>query len=147
MSYLKGEKFEEESKRQLRLLGVDTKKSIHSLIKENGDAAGDNNPLALSSTTTSWKTKLSSLMSNFVSVDLLFSIVRLGRRVALWSQNCTVKAVKLAATLPVVSQEWKEWADSKHNLLLQNSRLDWTEEAIHALLDVHGYQILNQVSL
>lgn len=146
MSYLKGEKFEEETKRQLKLIGVDTKKSIHSMIKESGDVAENKEmkPLALSSTTTSWKAKLPSIMSNFVSVDFLFSLVRLGRRIALWSQHCTVRAIQLAA--PIVPNDWKAWADSKQNVMLQSSRLDWTEDAVNALIDVHGYQILNQVS-
>lgn len=149
MSYLKGEKFEEETKRQLRLIGVDTKKSIYSLIKENGDVAenSDTKLLALSSTTASWKTKISSLMSKILNVDLLFSLVRLGRRVAHWTQSSTVKAIQLAAGFALVPYDWKEWVDSKHNMILQNRRLDWTEAAIHALLDIHGYQILNQVNL
>ena len=147
MSYLKGEKFEEETKRQLAMIGVDTKKSIHSIIKENGSLENDEKirPLALSSSSTSWKTKLSSIMSSFISLDFLFSLVRMGRRVSLWSQHSTVRAIQLvSAALPIVPVDWKAWADAKQNVILQSSRLDWTEEAVNALLDVHGYQILNQ---
>jgi aarF domain-containing kinase len=144
MSYLKGKKFEEETKRQLRLIGVDTKKSIHSMIKESGDLAEnkETRPLALSSTTTSWKSKLSTMIGSFVSVDFVFSLVRLFRRIALWSQHSSVRAIQLAAA--VMPSDWKAWADEMHIVMLQNNRLDWTEDAVNALLDVHGYQILNQ---
>jgi hypothetical protein len=146
MSYLKGEKFEEETKRQLRMIGVDTKKSIHSMIKESGSVSDEEErrPLALSSTTTSWKTKVSSFMSSFVSVDVIFSLLRFGRRVVLWSRYNTVRAIRLVAVLPIVPTDWKAWADEQHSVFLQTERLDWTADAVNALLDVHGYQILNQ---
>ena len=147
MSYLKGEKFEEETKRQLALIGIDTKKSIHSMVKENGSLQDENKitPLALSSTSTSWKSKLSSIMSCFISVNFLFTLIRTGRRVVLWYQHLTVKAIqRCSAALPIVPTDWKAWADARENMILQNSRLNWTEEAVNALLDVHGYQILNQ---
>ncbi|KAL3799945.1 hypothetical protein HJC23_007418 [Cyclotella cryptica] len=157
MSYLPGRKFEEETKRQLSLIGVDTKRSIHSIIRETGDkyetfddkredAATLSKPLALSSqqSTLSWKARLSSIMSTLVSVDFVFALVRFSRRVALWSQGATVKWIQLASSFSIVPPDWKEWADERQNLILQNMRLDWTEEAVHTLFDVHGYQILNQ---
>ena len=169
MSFIPGRKFEEETKRQLRLLGIDTDKrrSIHSIIKDSGgvDDNGGNDvesqerssgegesekssphTLALSSkqTTSMWKVKLSNMARNFVSVDMVFSVVRFSRRIALWSQGVTVKWIQLASSLHIVPAGWKTWADERQNDILQSLTLDWTEDAVHTLLDVHGYQILNQ---
>lgn len=170
MSFIPGRKFEEETKRQLCLLGIDTDKrrSIHSIIKESGgvdDNAGDHvetqdrssgegesemssssHALALSSkqTTSMWKVKLSNMARNLVSVDMVFSVVRFSRRIALWSQGVTVKWIQLASSLHVVPAGWKTWADERQTDILQSLTLDWTEDAVHTLLDVHGYQILNQ---
>lgn len=159
MSYLPGRKFEEETKRQLSLLGIDMKnKNFRSIIKESSGEAIDNEgevdsgvaasssssqTLALSSkqSTPMWKVKLSSIMKNYVSVDFLFSVVRFSRRIALWSQSTTVKWIQLASSLPIVPVGWKTWADERQNDILQSMTLDWTEDAVHTLLDVHGYQI------
>lgn len=148
MSYLKGRKFEEEMRRQLSLIGVDTKRSMHDIIKESGDRCveeeeASSQPLALSSSTPSWKVKLSSIMSTFVSVDLLFAVVRFSRRMMLWSQSSTIKWIQWAPSL-IIPNQWKSWADTKQMDIIQLSRLDWTEDAVNTLLDVHGYQILNQ---
>jgi hypothetical protein len=159
MSYLPGRKFEEETKRQLSLLGIDTKKSFRSIIKESsvdatsnegerdsGVASSSSHTLALSSklSTPVWKVKLSSIMRNFLSVDFLFSLVRFSRRIALWSQSNAVKWIQLASYLSIVPVGLKIWADERQNNILQSLTLDWTEDAVHTLLDVHGYQILNQ---
>ena len=168
MGYLPGRKFEEETKRQLSLLGIDTKRSFRSIVNEEsgGDVMTDgvesegeedgvgipsrssssSQTMALSSkqSTPVWRTKLSNLMKNFVSVDVLFSLARATRRVALWSESTTVKWIQLASSLRIVPKGWKTWADERQNDILQNLTLDWTEDAVHTLLDVHGYQILNQ---
>jgi hypothetical protein len=169
MSFIPGRKFEEETKRQLRLLGIDTDKrrSIHSIIKESADvddnggnddesqkrSSGErasemssSHALALSSkqTTSMWKMKLSNMARNLISVDMVFSVVRFSRRIALWSQGITVKWIQLASSLHIVPAGWKTWADERQNDILQSLTLDWTEDAVHTLLDVHGYQILNQ---
>jgi hypothetical protein len=172
MSLIPGRKFEEETKRQLRLLGIDTDKrrSIHSIIKESGGGGGDSeedgvesqerssgegasemsssssHTLALSSkqSTSIWKVKLSNMARNLISVDMVFSVVRFSRRIALWSQGVTVKWIQLASSLHIVPTGWKTWADERQNDILQSLTLDWTEDAVHTLLDVHGYQILNQ---
>ncbi len=87
-------------------------------------------------------------MRNVVSVDLLFTVARFTRRIALWSQSTTVKWIQLLASsslpIAIVPEGWKTWADERQNDILQSMTLDWTEEAVHTLLDVHGYQILNQ---
>jgi len=159
MSYLPGRKFEEETKRQLSLLGIDTKKSFRSIVKESSgnnvvnaerkDEVAISSPsqtLALSTKQPArmWKAKLTSIMRNVVSVDFLFSVVRFSRRIALLSQSATVKWIQLASSLSIVPVGWKTWADERQNDILQSMTLDWTEDAVHTLLDVHGYQILNQ---
>jgi len=163
MSYLPGRKFEEETKRQLSLLGIDTKKSFHSIVKEssgnvtNAEEGERKDEVAISSSSPSqtlalstkqparmWKAKLTSIMRNVVSVDFLFSVVRFSRRIALLSQSATVKWIQLASSLSIVPVGWKTWADERQNDILQSMTLDWTEDAVHTLLDVHGYQILNQ---
>lgn len=175
MSYLPGRKFEEETRRQLNLLGVDTKKkkkSFRMIIQESSagekkkltdvdvdgeredgvamtssSSSSSSQTLALSTkqpTTPKWKTKLTNLMRNVVSVDFLFTVARFTRRFALWSQSTTVKWIQLASSLSIVPVGWKNWADERQNDILQSMTLDWTEDAVHTLLDVHGYQILNQ---
>jgi len=164
MSYLPGRKFEEETKRQLSLLGIDTKKSFRSIVKEssgnvtNAEEGERKDEVAISSSSPSsqtlalstkqparmWKAKLTSIMRNVVSVDFLFSVVRFSRRIALLSQSATVKWIQLASSLSIVPVGWKTWADERQNDILQSMTLDWTEDAVHTLLDVHGYQILNQ---
>ena len=171
MSYLKGRKFEEETRRQLSLLGVDMKKSFRSIVAggSNSDGGSDgksmmkveegqdevassslssSQALALSTKqqqpTPMWKTKLTNIMKNAISVDVLFSIARFTRRIALWSQSATVEWIQLASSLSIVPVGWKTWADERQNDILQSMTLDWTEDAVHTLLDVHGYQILNQ---
>ena len=161
MSYLPGRKFEEETKRQLSLLGIDTKKSFRSIVKEssgnvtNAEEGEKEDEVAISSSSQTlalstkqparmWKAKLTSIMRNVVSVDFLFSVVRFSRRIALLSQSATVKWIQLASYLSIVPVGWKTWADERQNDILQSMTLDWTEDAVHTLLDVHGYQILNQ---
>jgi hypothetical protein len=81
-------------------------------------------------------------VSNLVTVDSIFSMLRMVRKIVLWSKVMAVKSIQLAS--PVMSKDWQEWADSQETLLLQAKQMNWTEKAVYALLDVHGYQILNQ---
>ena len=46
--------------------------------------------------------------------------------------------------MPIVPSDWKAWANERENAILQAERWGWTQEAVSTLLDVHGYQILNQ---
>lgn len=153
MTYLPGPKFEEEAKQQLALLGIDTKKGIRSVVKDTHrnttNAAGSNaevgNELALSpETASSWKHTLSRIARNWVSVDSMFSLVRFARRIMLWSTVATVRSIQVASVLPIVPSNWKTWAEERENSILQAERWNWTQEAVTALFQVHGYQILNQ---
>jgi len=164
MTYLPGPKFEEEAREQLALLGIDTKRGMRAVVQEahhdhgngnatntttNGNVVVGNNELAMSPSSTenassSWKDKLSRTVGNRISVDAMFSIVRFARRVVLWSTAATVRSIRAASFLPIVPSEWIVWAEERQNAILRAERWGWTEEAVATLLDVHGYQILNQ---
>jgi len=149
MTYLPGEKFEEEAKRQLTQLGIDTKREIREIVKEAEETTGSvdiGDELALSpdDTPPSWKIRLSRIATNLVSVDSMFSLARFARRIMLWSTAATVKSIQVASVLPIVPAKMKNWADGHQNTVQQAERLGWTKDAITTLLDVHGYQILNQ---
>mmetsp|Transcript_22649 Transcript_22649/g.55972 ORF Transcript_22649/g.55972 Transcript_22649/m.55972 type:complete len:498 (-) Transcript_22649:78-1571(-) len=89
-----------------------------------------------------WRTALTKVVTNLVTVDSIFSVLRMVRKVVMWSKVMAVKSIQLVS--PVMSQDWQEWAASQETLLLQAEQMDWTQKAVFALLDVHGYQILNQ---
>ena len=141
MTYLPGPKFEEEAKQQLALLGIDTKRGIRSIVKEAHENTIDPNDdlgteLALSPepTSSSWKVKLSRILSSFVSVDSMFSLVRFARHIILWSTAASVKSIQAVSTLSIVPSNLKEWADERQNAILQSERWGWTEEAMATLL-------------
>ncbi len=160
MTYLPGPKFEEFAKKQLALLGIDPERGVKSVVMEgrsHGIDATTNNTeerqsgvvgteLALSPESSSfhWKMHLSRFIGNFVSVDSMFCIVRFARRILLWSTAVTVRSIQAASTLSVVPNDWKEWANEQEHAILQSERWDWIQEAVSTLIDVHGYQILNQ---
>ena len=150
MTYLPGEKFEEEAKRQLKQLGIDTKRGIREIVKEaeettNGSVdIGDELALSPDDVPPSWKIRLSRIVTNLVSVDSMFSLARFARRIMLLSTAAAVKSIQVASFLPIVPRNLSEWADGHQNAMQQAERLGWTKDAITTLLDVHGYQILNQ---
>ena len=74
----------------------------------------------------------------------MFSLVRFARRIMLWSTVATVRSIQVASVLPIVPSDWKTWAEERENAILQAERWNWTQEAVTALFQVHGYQILNQ---
>jgi len=148
MTYLPGEKFEEEAKRQLSQLGIDTKRGIQEIVKEettNGSVdIGDDLALSPDDVPPYWKVRLSRIVTNLVSVDSMFSLARFARRIMLWSTAATVRSIQIVSILPIVPINLKLWADGHQNAMQQAERLGWTKDAITTLLDVHGYQILNQ---
>ncbi|KAL9184035.1 LOW QUALITY PROTEIN: hypothetical protein ACHAXT_002121 [Thalassiosira profunda] len=151
MTYLPGPKFEEEAKQQLALLGIDTKRGIRSIVKEAHDKT-TNTGESPAARARSWRYHLKMRRRGNkqcralprASVDSMFSIVRFARRVMLWSTAVSVKSIKAASSLLIVPSEWKEWADERESAILQAERWGWTQEGVTTLLDVHGYQILNQ---
>ena len=151
MTYLPGPKFEEESKRVLESLGINTKKGIRQVVMEAHDRTTETNAeynateekggeVGANAFSYSWKR---DLMNRLVSVNTVLSFVRFARRVTLWSTSIVVRFVQSSPSI-FVSNDWKTWADERQIAILQAERWGWTQEAISALFDVHGYQILNQ---
>lgn len=140
MTYLPGPKFEEEARRGLATLGVDPGVGMRAMVVKaregaTGNDEGNNRP--------SSHPRKRALLRRLVSVDAVLSIVRFARRVVLWSMVVAVSCVRAAPSL-MVPDGWREWADERESAAVMAERLGWTREAVSALFDVHGYQILNQ---
>ena len=100
----------------------------------------------------SWKRRLAVRL---VPVDAALSIARYAGRVSRWSTFAAARCVASAPAL-LVPENWRDWAaaaaEADKNdggggwgaLLPGSERYGWTREAVSALFDVHGYQILNQ---
>jgi len=164
MTYIPGPKFEEEARKQLESLGIDTSRGVHSVVREdtaknkNGTKYFENSAISreskmksstsLERSKNSWIMKFAEHMEAIVGVDNILFLVRLARQALLWSTAAAVQSIQLASrTAPSmipISQEWLEWAKNHENAASQAEMLDWTSDAIDALFDVHGYQIFNQ---
>lgn len=156
MSYLPGPKFEEEARNQLESLGIDTSRGMRAVLRDSVKET-TNVPETVSSNVEeipapqnslgslkSWRTKIAVSVGNMVGVDNLLSMVRFVRKILLWSTVVAVDGINLASNLSLVPSQWQEWADAHNNALSQAKMLEWTNDAIEALFDVHGYQIFNQ---
>jgi aarF domain-containing kinase len=165
MTYLPGPKFETEARRQLASLGVDVgKRGMRDVVMMDAGHGGrvpeddeyvgrggstvtslpEGGGRALSSSSLSHTRRRGRVfVSRLVSVDAVLSIVRLARRIASWSTSIAARCVKAAPSL-LVGGDWKVWADAREVDVLRSEHWGWTREAVSALFDVHGYQILNQ---
>ncbi|KAL3822088.1 hypothetical protein ACHAXA_000156 [Cyclostephanos tholiformis] len=165
MTYLPGPKFETEARRQMASLGVDVgRRGIRDVVMmgevgRNSDRAAEEDDrvgrvgstIASSPEEGSRRSSSSSrshkrgraIVSRLVSVDAVLSIVRFARRIATWSTSIAARCVKAAPSL-FVRGNWKDWADAREVDVLRSEHWGWTREAVSALFDVHGYQILNQ---
>lgn len=154
MSYLPGPKFEEEAKRRLAMVGIETNRSIRDVVTEATKEAQGNTETVVdvSKNSTAPETSLertkwqgvSRFVGKWVGVDSALSLFRFFRKVYLWSQLAAVSSIQLAATFSLAPVSWKIWATEHQHVAEQVARLDWTQDAVFALLDVHGYQIFNQ---
>jgi len=172
MTYIPGPKFEEEARKQLESLGINTSRGVQSVVRE--DTAKENNSstnfsgtgysrrsnkeksrnLFQSSSSSSepsdnsWKMRFAENVGAIVGVDNMLFLIRLARQALLWSTAAVVQSIQVASrTAPSmipVSPAWLEWAKNHENAASQAEMLDWTNDAIDALFDVHGYQIFNQ---
>ena len=155
MSYLPGPKLEEEAKRQLESLGIDTSGGISQIIKDAAKDAADNPDEAESGELVrrvtrrideahhspfSWKITASRIFSQVFGFDSILWAVRAARRVVLWSQAGAVACIQ-SVPQALVSQKWAEWADAHQTALAQAQRLSLTAAWIDALFDVHGHQV------
>jgi aarF domain-containing kinase len=153
MTYLPGPKLEQEARRQLELLGIDTSKGFRSLVRdtaaaENPDSAesfeglmldGNDQSRAMSS---SWTMSASKWVGRVIGVDAILWTVRMTRRLLLLSTAGAVATIR--ATSPgLVPSSWQEWAEAHQFASEQAGRLALTESWIDALFDVHGHQIFS----
>lgn len=171
MTYIPGPKFEEEARKQLELLGIDTSRGLQSVVREGKAKDNDGNknfespdysreskkksrkPSKLSSFSSeqskiSWIVKFAENLGAIVGVDNILFLVRLARQALLLSTAAAVQSIQFASkttsSMIPISQKWLEWAKDHENAASQAEMLDWTSDAIDALFDVHGYQIFNQ---
>jgi aarF domain-containing kinase len=159
MTYLPGPKFEEEAKRQLEMVGISTNRSIRDVVKEatkdtnaaisSGNSGTADAPVILSTAPegpTQWQLKMTQFVGKWIGVDSVLSMLRVARKLLLWSKYAAASSINAASALPLVQvpSEWAIWANEHENMTLQIARLDWTHQAVYALFDVHGYQIFNQ---
>ena len=172
MTYLPGPKFEQKAREQLKSLGIDTERGVHSVVQE--DTAKDDkwttkhvkdsnitdesneksrksfrSLLSVSEQSKHrWIVKVAEHVGAIVGVDNILFLVQLVRQTLLWSTAIAVRSIQLASrTTPSIiplSQQWLKWAKDHENAASQAEMLDWTSDAIDALFDVHGYQIFNQ---
>lgn len=148
MTYLPGPKLEQEARKQLELLGIDTSKGIRSLVKdaarERSDPAETMNDMLVyddSARKPTWTMTASKWVGQVVGVDTILWLVRLTRRVLLSSTAAAVSTIRVAA--PILPSNWSTWADAHQTASEQGARLALTESWIDALFDVHGHQIFN----
>ena len=173
MSYIPGPKFEEEARKQLEALGINTSRGIRSVVREDtvkenrskkeiDDPAYSRRSNKKSRTggtfqssspdqqqpDNSWIMKFAENVGTIVGVDNMLFLIRLARQALLWSTAAAVQSIQLASrnapSIIPVSPAWLEWAKDHEYAASQAEMLDWTNDAIDALFDVHGYQIFNQ---
>jgi aarF domain-containing kinase len=165
MSYLPGPKFEEEARKQLESLGINTSRGVRSIIREETKNEEEYNfasrrssnkylvgsfssssSKTTSASNNSWMMKFAENMGTFVGVDNILSLIRLARKALLWSTAAAVRGIQVASNTStmIVSPAWLEWAKNHENAASQAEMLEWTNDAIDALFDIHGYQIFNQ---
>jgi aarF domain-containing kinase len=92
---------------------------------------------------SSWTMSLAEGVGNLVGMDNIFFLVRLARRLYLRITATTVRGVEVASNLSLIPTSWSQWAKQHENATYQAAMLDWTENAIDSLFDVHGYQIFD----
>jgi aarF domain-containing kinase len=144
MTYLPGPKFEEEARKQLKSLGIDTDRGIRSILQETTTEVAGVEQASGSKPTWTWTLNIAEQLGSFVGVDNLLFLVRLSRKIFLWSTATVVRSIKVASQLSLAPEPMVQWAIGHESAQSQEAMLDWTRDAIDALFDVHGYQIFNQ---
>mmetsp|Transcript_54848 Transcript_54848/g.133197 ORF Transcript_54848/g.133197 Transcript_54848/m.133197 type:complete len:763 (-) Transcript_54848:185-2473(-) len=93
--------------------------------------------------TSSWTLSLAESVGKLVGMDNIFFLVRLARYMYLRVTATTVRGIEAASNLSIVPTSWSDWAKQHENAAYQAAMLDWTQDAIDSLFDVHGYQIFD----
>jgi aarF domain-containing kinase len=169
MTYLPGRKLEEEARRRLAIMGIDTSKGSiqvlrdatkeYSGTKSDGSTSSqksmDNHDSMFETSSTrapndelvvqpqgSWLMKIPQWIGMYcLGVDNLLWSIRLAQRIYLSFTVALVGAIKtISPTLPVPSS-WESWAEENQKLSQQSRLWSQTESWIDALFDVHGHQI------
>jgi aarF domain-containing kinase len=165
MSYLPGPKLEEEARRQLKALGIDTSKDIRSLLRsrtsgtenettsvrnevaKQGMDTEEENHKRPDSALGGWQRQAIKIGSKIVSVDSFLGTVRLASRVQLWCTAATVKSINLISNTPVlgslVPSSLFAWAENHATASQQAERMALTKQWIDALFEVHAHQIFS----
>ena len=154
MSYLPGPKLEEEARRQLAALGIDTSKGMREMIQQQRNKATNSTSTANPTnsnisgendqgfqTNMGWKGKLAQRIGKLVGLDGILWTVRAAKRTWLQTTKMTVRSIQLSSKVLPLPSGLNQWAASKELFLEQSERLKWTREWIKALMDVHGHQI------
>lgn len=157
MTYLPGGSLEQEARRQLELLGIDTSRGMRdafrghstealrvetedtattttteSIDEKKKDTLNTTNGSSSSSTTTTARSLLTR------NIDELFQLVRFWKRIRLWVRWMMVSAIDI---VPFTTVATKSWVDANRTVMKQAQRLNWTKDWVDALYDVHGHQI------
>lgn len=153
MSFLPGVKLEEEARRQLEMLGVDTKRGLRSIVsqaatetEQPGSTVADSEVhqnFTSSSSTVSRMTAAGRVIGRFIGIDSLLWMTRLFRQVVLWPKAITVQTIRATSSVVGVPKEWDEWAELHQVAVRQAQRVNLTRSWIDALMDVHGHQIFD----
>lgn len=151
MAYLPGPKLEDEARRQLKSLGIDLS-SLRETVSAGMDKEDDAKvavpkPLAAQATgspSSSWGVSILRWVGNSVGMDAILWLARVVKQLTLSSSGALALGTKFAGTVVPLPSGVEEWADSRANLYQQSQRVALTEQWIHALFDVHGYQVFQQ---
>jgi aarF domain-containing kinase len=156
MTYLPGSKLEEEARRQLELLGIDTRRKIGDVIREAADEVSEVNqreqgvahvvdeastmPTTLTITSSSsWMERSAKWVGKVVGLNNILYSIRFMQRLVLEITAAAVSTIQMAA--PVLPNSLCEWATAHQMARQQAERLSLTESWIHGLFDVHGHQV------
>ena len=151
MSYLPGPKLEEEARRRLEALGIDTKNGLRGVLRAPTNPNTkpiDENSVDQPIETASFRTRVARLGSKLVSIDSLLGSMRWGSQLMLYATAATVKSIQIVQSIPLagsilVPTGLQNWAKEHSTALQQAKRLSLTKEWIDALFEVHGHQIFN----
>ena len=156
MDFLPGPKLEEEAKRQLELLGIDTSQGIAQIVRDAAKDAEDPNEEtggelvrrvtkrvdADHRSPFSWKLAASKFVGKVFGFDSILWAVRATRRVVLLSQAALVASIGVLPKF-LISDGWEEWAEKHRTASILADRLSLTNDWISSLFDVHGHQIFD----
>eukprot|EP00039_Didymoeca_costata_P001160 m.50282 g.50282 ORF g.50282 m.50282 type:complete len:588 (+) comp10658_c0_seq2:208-1971(+) len=136
MTYLPGSKMEQEARRQLKLLGIDTEKGIREILQKNEKPEVSTIP-AKHSNTSYWG---SSILQT-LSPSSWFQMARWARNARLYSELLAANTVSTIAYFGMAPTSWSTWANETLRTWTSAPDMNLSERWLTTLFDVHGYQI------